>query len=297
MVVSRSSTARSMRCCTSGWPASLVAACSCSPVANSRWMTTSCRSRAMRSRSLQRRPASPAPPARGPVPGPAPPARRRCHHRQFAALGVGTLAGRYATTSTPSATPPTASGTSRPCRSSSGTGQCAAVPRSVDHRRAAAGEHRRRTRCPPPAIDQPADVRSSAARHLDGERRRVARRRAGPATRSAPATSRARVATSSSASVRRTSPSSSVGDLGGGLSQRCRRSRLRVQAGVVDGHAGRGGQRDDELLVVLGELCRRRASRPGTGCRTPGRGCGSARRGSCASAGGWAGTRTTGGAG
>ena len=51
MVPSRSSTARSSRTETSGTIASRAALCRLSPTANSRWMTRSCRSRPIRSRS------------------------------------------------------------------------------------------------------------------------------------------------------------------------------------------------------------------------------------------------------
>ncbi len=51
MVSSRSSTARSTRSDASGWSMKRPALCSVIPVANSRWMARSCRSRAIRSRS------------------------------------------------------------------------------------------------------------------------------------------------------------------------------------------------------------------------------------------------------
>ena len=51
MVRSSSSTARSRRAPIAGSPTREATPCSCSPVAKSRWITTSCRSRAIRSRS------------------------------------------------------------------------------------------------------------------------------------------------------------------------------------------------------------------------------------------------------
>ena len=53
--------------------------------------------------------------------------------------------------------------------------------------------------------------------------------------------------------------------------------------------------RRHELLVVLGEVARRRPSRSGRGCRRPRRAAGSARRGTSASAGGRAGSRPSAG--
>ena len=46
------------------------------------------------------------------------------------------------------------------------------------------------------------------------------------------------------------------GDLGGGGEPAFPPVRQRVEAGVLDRHAGRGGERHDDLLVVLGELRR-----------------------------------------
>ena len=285
--MSRSSTNSPSCRSTDGCVTSSRSPCIRRPVPNSRWITESCRSRAMRSRSsnsASRRWSSCA---------------RATSSASAAWLPKAVAAGRSTswngsgptTSSRASGSDPSATGTTSVATELRPTSAVATSGIGVAHRLGPLeGLGDSRVRAVDPAADQPGRV--GTRRRLDHPALAVPGgqghdRQLGVGDR--PGLPRDPVEHLVRAPLRQ----QRRGDRVRRLQPLLAPPAVAVQAGLLHRDAGRRGQRDDHLLVARGELGRRRPSRPGTGCRTPRRPPAPARRGSCASAGGWAGSRTS----
>ena len=128
------------------------------------------------------------------------------------------------------------------------------VAEVVQRERLAAGQHHARQPSRPPAAPGRAPPRRRPRGMLDDQLRAVRASGRASTTRSAPDISSACWVTRASTSSGSVPGQQPLGDLGAGPQPALLAARLLVQPGVVDRHAGRGGERDQQRLVLLVEL-------------------------------------------